>query len=139
MKLASQTPKIYIKIFECSENLKEIFFNLKKFIEFFGTFKRKAFDACKIFNFAAEETEFPPASEIYDFRKVKKCLQNLRFCNRKKLLKSLISMHRKFTEFSNASFFACLHFLKFEEFWGMQNFVLRLRSEASQTSKTYGF
>ncbi|PAV04252.1 hypothetical protein ASJ80_05205 [Methanobacterium bryantii] len=49
---------------------------LKKFIEFFGTFKRKAFDACKIFNFAAEETEFPPASEIYDFRKVRKCLQN---------------------------------------------------------------
>ncbi|PAV05517.1 hypothetical protein ASJ80_09075 [Methanobacterium bryantii] len=51
MKLASQTPKIYIKIFECSENLKEIFFNLKKFYEFFGTVKRGAFEHVKNLRF----------------------------------------------------------------------------------------
>ncbi|PAV05900.1 hypothetical protein ASJ80_13645 [Methanobacterium bryantii] len=134
MKLASQTPKIYIKIFECSENLKEIFFNLKKFSEFFGTLK------CFVFG----------VLEIFDFQKVRKCKafpKILRILGQKKskIFSCLIFGAHKIENFH---MFAKLRFatVKFYEFcmpsknlqfFGLQNEVLyatRLRVLYLQTS-----
>jgi hypothetical protein len=107
VKLASQTPKIFINIFECSENLKEIFFNLKKFYDFFGSPQTRSLRKCEAFSvhqnevliafgasqskiviaykncvFVAEETSFPPVkkSKAFENRRFSMC-QNKNFDN----------------------------------------------------------
>jgi len=86
--------------------------------------------------------------KLINFRYLKieadKSLENLRFSMFTNIFNFVTAKFVEFCMHRKLEIFECFDLspakpLKFEEFWGMQNFVLRLRIKASQTSKTCGF